>query len=141
MGKEFVITLVITYGLSGLMIYSKSYELNPGLRRFLILLPALAIIFYAIKKYDLFENSLRYGLLSGPIVTVLLIELMNWISIKLKGREFYLHASGSKDMSGLGYPFEKAHFQWTDIVFSLILIASWIGWPLIFVIVLHFIQS
>jgi len=41
---------------------------------------------------------------------------MNQISLKLQGREFYLHAAGSEDMNGLGLPFENKHYKWLDYI-------------------------
>jgi hypothetical protein len=137
MTTEIKILLVLCYLFSAGIIYSRTYGLTKLVLKILTWTPALGVIYYFLIGMSPIDNSLTFGLLTGPIVVGLLYELFESICWKLNKRSFHLHAVGAKDMKGLGYPLEKQSHKRIDILFSVILIMMWIGWPMIYVVIIH----
>ena len=137
MTTEATIVLIVTYLISGVIVYSRTYGLNKKVRQILTWTPVIGLIYYFINGKNPIDNSFAFGLVSGPIVVGLLYELFDNLCWRLNKRPFHLHAVGAKDMKGLGLPSDNNHYKWTDIVFSVTLILMWIGWPMIFIVVMH----
>ncbi|MDZ4712461.1 MAG: hypothetical protein SGI89_09060 [bacterium] len=137
MTLEVKILLGITYLISGAIVYSKTYGLTKHVRQILTWTPVVGVIYFLLSGKNPVENSLTFGLLTGPIVVGLLYELFDMICWKLNKRSFHLHAIGAKDMKGLGLPCDNNHYKRTDIFFSVFLILMWVGWPMIFVVIIH----
>jgi hypothetical protein len=123
--------------MSGAIVYSRTYGLSNSIRQILTWTPVLGLTYYLLRGKNPIDNSFAFGLVTGPIVVGLLYELFDNISWRMNKRSFHLHAAGAKDMKGLGLPWDNNHYKWTDIVFSLTLILMWIGWPMIYVVIIH----
>lgn len=141
MTKEATAILIVSYSLSGALVYSGTYGLSTFVRRILTAVPVAGIVFFILTGRNPVDDSLNFGMITGPLVIGLLYELFDVISRRRYNRPFLLHASGSKDMKGMGLRRDNAHYRWTDILFSLILILMWIGWPMLFVITVHFVTQ
>jgi hypothetical protein len=137
MTTEAKIVLVVCYMISGAIVYSRNYGLNTLVRQILTWIPVIGIIHYTFLGKNLIDNSFTFGIVTGPIVVGLLYELFDVICWKLNKRPFYLHAVGAKEMKGLGFIRDNNHYKWIDMFFSVVLILVWIGWPMLFVVVIH----
>jgi hypothetical protein len=110
---EIKILLGVTYLVSGAIVYSKTYGLTKSIRQILTWTPLVGVIYYLLNGKNPIDNSLIFGLLTGPIITGLLYELFDTLCLKLNKRSFHLHAVGAKDMKGLGLPWDNNHYKWT----------------------------
>jgi hypothetical protein len=137
MTLEIKILLGITYLISGAIVYSKNYGLTKLIRQILTWSPIPGIIYYLLIGKNPVESSFIFGLLTGPIVIGLLYELSDSICWKFNKRSFHLYAAGAKDMKGLGLPWDNHHYKKIDVLFSGILIMMWIGWPMLYVVIIH----
>jgi len=139
MKTEQTIVLIICYLISGAIVYSRTFGLNKKVRQMLTWTPVAGLIYYILKGKNPIDDSLIFGLLTGPIVTGLLYELFELFSLRFNKRPFRLHARGAKDMRGLGlgFPLDSRGYKWTDMLFSITLILMWIGWPMIFIVLIH----
>jgi len=137
MTTEAKIIFIVSYLISGAIVYSRTYGLSNTVRQILTWTPVLGLIYYLLNGKNPIDNSFAFGLVTGPIVVGLLYELFDNICWRLNKRSFHLHAAGAKDMKGLGLPWDNNHYKWTDILFSVTLILMWIGWPMIFVLIIH----
>jgi hypothetical protein len=138
---ELIILICIGLGLSTLILYSKDFGIGRIVRLILTFITVPVIIVYALLGSLMNENTVKYGFLSNPIVVGLFFELFDWLSFKIRGRGFYLHARGSSRIKWLGWPLEQGRFKWSDILFSVILVMLWMGWWIIFILISYFIQS
>jgi hypothetical protein len=141
MTTEQIIVLIVSYIISGAIVYSRTYGLPKSVRQILTGIPVVGIIYSSLTGKNPIDNSLAFGLITGPIVVGFLYELFDAICWKLNKRSFHLHAVGAKDMKGLGLPWDNSHYKWTDILFSVTLILMWIGWPLLFVVIIYLITE
>lgn len=138
MSKEATIVLLsLSYLLSGAIVYSQTYGITKPVRQVLTWVPVLGLIYYGWKGKNPIDDSFVFGLVTGPIAVGLLYELFDMVCWRVNKRSFHLHAAGAKHMKGLGLPWDNNHYKWTDIVFSVILILMWIGWPILYVVLIH----
>ena len=137
MTADIKILLIVCYLISALIVYSRTYGLTKLIRKILTWAPAIGIIYYLLIGQNPVDNSFTFGILTGPMVTGLLYELFDGICWKFNKRSFHLHAVGAKDMKGLGLPWDNNHYKRIDILFSVTIITMWIGWPMLYVVIIH----
>ena len=127
------ITLFLGYTLSFIIVYSRTYRVSPKTVRLLMLTSLLACIILISYGENIKSIKLLVGFASSPLVIGILFISFNLISRYFFGREFLLHAKSSIEY--LKYRRTKT-FKWYDILFSSILILFWVGWPMLFVLIL-----
>lgn len=137
MTEEMTIALVASYLVSGAIVYSRTYGIKNSVRQILTWAPLLGLVWLYEKGRNLVDDPLIFGLITAPVVVGFCFYVFDVISLRVHEREFYLHAHHSKNMNGLGLPAENKHYRVTDILFSLILILLWIGWPMLFVVLVR----
>src|SRR5688500_8927058 len=119
MTTEETIVLIVCYLISAAIVYSRTYGLNKIVRQMLTWTPVIGLIYYILKGKNPIDNSLTFGLLTGPIATGLLYELFELLSLRFNKRPFRLHAVSAKDMRGLGlgFPLDSRGYKSTDMLF------------------------
>ena len=107
-------------------------------RQLLLLIPMvlITIICLIIKLNSPFEY-LDYGLLTTPIITVGLYNLLNLVTWEMYDREFRLRIRNSRTAT---YKREEL-FKWTDTAFSFLLIFVTLLWsPILAVLIKNWID-
>ncbi|MGK0487556.1 MAG: hypothetical protein ACJAXB_000732 [Candidatus Endobugula sp.] len=132
-----IIVLCFGYGLSFLIIYSKNFRWVKNQDFWLGVIPFPVILYFILNGESVEGFSIEYGCLTSPLVIGTLNRLFNAWSQRKYGRNYYLHIKGSKDLNGLGLRRHNKHFKISDYIFSSIVVMLWVGWPMIFVVLVN----
>ena len=88
--------------ISGAIVYSKTYGLTKLIRQLLTWTPLVGVIYYLLNDKNPVDNSVTFGLLTGPLVTGLLYELFEMLSAKdWNNKVLLLMRSGNFDGKNL----------------------------------------